>query len=61
MKIRKESGVVMACLGAGIVIGTTASLSPSFQDPVLGYITVSTLGAGAGQLIRAYADDGGDE
>lgn len=60
MKSKKESGVVIACIGAGIVIGTTASLSPSVQDPVLGYITVSILGAGAGQLVRAYAEDGGD-
>lgn len=57
----KESEVAMACIGAGIVIGTTASLSPTVQDPVTGYIAVSMLGAGAGQLIRAYADSGDEE
>lgn len=58
---RKELGVVIAGVGAGIVIGTTASLSPAAEGPVVLYIATAIFGAGAGQLIRAYAEDGGDE
>ena len=57
---KKKISIVLQTISAGIVIGTTASLNPASSDPVLGYITVSMFGAGAGQYIRARAYSGGE-